>query len=261
GEPRNAASTSLHGFLSRDGIAPAELLAIGRDQLREYDSVTLRSGRVVGSRRVDPGFLVTTEEGKQYASRMLLLATGVSDTLPSVPGVEEFYGRGVHHCPYCDGWEYRDGRLGVYGVDAFGVALEVRQWSRDIVLLADGSALPDRVRSRLRRADIRVEMRSVAGFEGNGRLQRVRFTDGEALERDAVFFKTHTAERSGLPRSLGCEMTANGLVKTGRFEITRIPGLFVAGDASRNVQLAIVAAAEGAQAAFAINTALMKGVR
>jgi thioredoxin reductase len=259
GEPRNRASASLHGFLSRDGVAPAELLAIGRDQLRKYDTVSLRAGRVLSARRSDSGFVVTTEDGNEFSSRMLLLATGVGDTLPPVPGAESLYGKGIFHCPYCDGWEYRDGRLAVYGSDAFGLALELRQWSRDVVLLLDGhDSLADRVRSRLRRAEIRVEPRPIARFDGDEQLQGARFTDGDALERDAVFFKTNAAERSGLPESLGCEMTGDGLVKTGRFEITRVPGLFVAGDASRNVHLAIVAAAEGAQAAFAINTALMK---
>ena len=140
GEPRNAASRSLHGFLTRDGVDPAELRRMAQTELLQYGTVELRSGRVVDAERRDRCFEVAFDDGSRVQSRILLLATGVVDRLPAVPGIEEFYGRGVHHCPYCDGWEAKDAPIAVYGRGkrGFGLALELKQWSHNITLCTDG---------------------------------------------------------------------------------------------------------------------------
>jgi thioredoxin reductase len=262
GRPRNAASHALHGFLTRDGIAPAELLRIGREQLRGYETVAIRDIEVVDAVRAGERFAITTRDGTTLLSRKLLLATGVIDRLPQVRGFEALYGRSAFHCPYCDGWEVRDSPLAVYapGRRGYGLALELKVWSRDVVLCTDGpSGLePDEWR-RLSRLVIPVREERVARFEGNdGRLERVIFEEGPPLERRALFFNVGERQASGLALKLGCEFTEKGAVATGKHERTNIPGLYVAGDASRSVQLAIVAAGEGAEAAFAINTALIE---
>lgn len=141
GKPRNAASHAVHGFLSRDGIAPGELRAIARSQLEKYPSVVVDSDRVVDASRNESGFCVTTKDGRQFRSRKLLLAGGVVDELPIQPGFRELYGIGVFHCPYCDGWEVRDQPIAVYGKGddkGAGLALEMTIWSDNIVLCSDG---------------------------------------------------------------------------------------------------------------------------
>ena len=260
GTQRNRASRALHGFLTRDGIAPSDFLALGRQELEAYESVRLIDATVVDARRLDDGFSVAIDGGKEADCRMLLLATGVSDVVPHVPGLAACYGRSVFHCPYCDGWEQRDRRLAAYGRDAFGLALELRQWSNDVMLFTDGTgALPEKVEAKLGRSGVTIRYERVIRCEcEEGVLRSLVLDDGSHVARDALFFKASAGQQSDLARRLGCEMTEDGLVKTGRFEITRVPGLFVAGDASRNVHLSIVAAAEGAQAAFAINTELLK---
>lgn len=263
GCPRNAASQGLNGFLTRDGIKPLELRRIGREQLSIYDTVEIRDIEVVDSKRLDNGqFEVTMADNTLLRTRKLLLASGVVDQLPEVPGFEDFYGRSVFHCPYCDGWEMRNQALAIYGRGQHGkgLALELTAWSRDLVLCTDGPAeLGSEDRERLLRNRIQVREEQIVSLEGsNGVLELVRFATGEALARRAMFFSTGHHQGSNLAAKLGCEFTPKGAVNTGTYETTNIPGLYVAGDAGRWVELTIVAAAEGAEAAFAINTALLK---
>jgi thioredoxin reductase len=245
GRPRNAASKALHGFLTRDGIPPADLIRTGRREVAKY-GVELVSGEARDARRTKAGFEVVLSTGRRLSSRTLLVATGVADRLPDVPGLRALYGRSVFHCPYCDGWEVSDRPLAVYGRgrSGMGLSLSLTTWSRDVALLSDGPArLPREDRARL---------------DGGAKGLDVVFAGGERLERGALFFSTGQDPCSEIPRRLGCRFTKKGAVKTDRLESTGVPGLYVAGDASKDVQLAIVAAAEGAKAAFAINRALQE---
>lgn len=263
GNPRNAHSQALHGFLTRDGIPPRELLRIGREELRRYDTVTVRDAEVVSAEcQPDACFAVSLADGERLTSRKLLLATGVVDNLPPVERFREFYGRSVFHCPYCDGWEVRDQPIAIYGQGerGFGLSLELLGWSKDLVLCTDGDPeIDDEGRARLARHGIEVREARIAQLDGrDGILSHIVFRDGTRLERRAMFFTTGQSQRSDLLLRLGCQINEKGTVRTGKYETTHIRGLFVAGDASRAVQWAIVAASEGAEAAFAINTDLLK---
>jgi thioredoxin reductase len=260
GRPRNAASRGLHGFLTRDGIRPADLLAIGRSQLRRY-GVELVRGEATDARRTKKGFEVVFASGRRLSSRMLLIATGVVDRLPAVEGVAALYGRSIFHCPYCDGWEVSDRPLGVYGKGrpGMGLALSLKTWSDDVVLLSSGSArLRSIDRRRLEKRGVGIVEKKIARFQPRRSGLDVVFLGGERLARAALFFSTGQDPCSDLPRRLGCRFTWGGAVKTNRLEGTGVPGLYVAGDASRDVQLAIVAASEGAKAAFAMNHAMQE---
>lgn len=259
GRPRNAASHALHGYLTREGIAPAEFLRLGCEELRRYDTVELRAVEVTGARVDADGFLVTLADGAVLGCRKLLLATGVVDELPPVVGLAQLYGRSVFHCPYCDGWEVRDQPLAIYGAgeNGTGLALELTTWSRDLVLCTNGAALDRADRETLVRAGVVVREAPIARLEGrDGILERIVFADGEVVARRALFFCTGQHQTSRIAAELGCEFNEKGTVPTGDCEITNVPGLFVAGDASRLAQMVIVAAAEGAQAALAMNRAM-----
>jgi thioredoxin reductase len=262
GQYRNAVSQEMHGFLSRDCTDPAELRRIAREQLRRYDTVEVRSGKVTDALRTEAGFDVKFADGARLSCRKLLLATGVVDELPNLDGFTDIYGRSAFHCPYCDGWEWRDRRLAAYGegAKAKALALELLGWSRDIVVLTDGDAgLPTEERDLLVRNGIQLDERRIARLDSeDGQLTAIRFTDGGVLERDALFFATPTEQGCAIAEDLGCNFTDRGSVATRSYEKTNVPGLYVAGDASRYVDLVIVAAAEGAMAAFAINTELLK---
>ncbi|MDQ2871449.1 MAG: NAD(P)/FAD-dependent oxidoreductase [Acidobacteriota bacterium] len=261
GKPRNFASHALHGFLSRDGIEPAELLRIGREQLQPY-GVEMILREVTDAAVAQDGFRVTLGDGRVLAARRLLLASGVVDRLPEFEGAAEMYGRSLFHCPYCDGWESRDMPLAAYGPgrEAYGLALALKTWSQDVVLCTGGDArLAARDRARLRRLGISVREEAILRLEGDeGRLRRIVFAAGEPLDRGAMFFKTGQHQRSPLAQRLGCDFNSRGTVRTNRFEGSGVPGLYVAGDASEDVQLVVVAAAEGAKAGFAMNRSLQK---
>lgn len=259
GKPRNARSRGLHGFLTRDGINPRELLQIGREQLRPY-GIEIRDVPVIHVETTGRGFRSLVEDGTSLESRKLLLATGVVDHLPRLDGMDQFYGTSIFHCPYCDGWEMRDQPLAAYGKGKSGVglALSLKTWTRDVALCTDGRArirAPER--ERLERHGIAVWQDRIERLEGrDGVLDRIVFHGGKTLPRRGIFFSTGQDEACDLASKLGCNFAPQGTVHTNLLQETNVPGLYVAGDASRDVQLAIVAAAEGAKAGFAINTAL-----
>ena len=263
GHPRNEASQAMHGFLTRDGLPPLEFLRLAREELTQYTTVDVRDVTVTDARcGPDSRFETTLENGETVESKKLLIATGVRDNLPEIEGMRSLYGRSVFHCPYCDGWEVRDQPLAVYGKGerGYGLALELTAWSRDILLCTDGPSEIEPARlERLRRNDIGVREDKVLRLEGtDGTLEQVVFDEGPAAKRRALFFTTGQYQQSALAIRLGCEFNDKGTVRTGKYESTHLPGLYVAGDASRAVQWVVVAASEGAEAAFAINTDLIK---
>lgn len=254
--PRNAASRALHGYLTRDGCPPRELLALGRAELARY-GVEYTEGEVIAVQPTGAGFIVTLDDERTVNGRRVLIATGVRDRLPQVEGAEACYGVSLFHCPYCDGWERCDQRLGAYGRGqaGAGLALALQTWSRDVVLLTDGPArLAIAARARLDARDIRIDERRIRAFRHeDGALRAVVFRKGDPLDRDVLFFSTGQQQQAAFARELGCEFTARGTVRTDRYGQTCVPGVFVVGDASRDVQFVVVAAAEGAKAAVAIN--------
>jgi thioredoxin reductase len=260
GEPRNRRTRALHGYLTRDGIPPLEFNALGRSELTPY-GVQCRHIGVHLAERLPDGFEVCLTDGSRERARFLLLATGVIDELPDIPGLSACYGTSAFHCPYCDGWEWQERRLAVIGRGPNGgqLALSMITWSPDVVLLTNGRRVAPEIRRRLERNGVRLRTEPVAGLEHqDGMLQAVTFVRGEPIERDALFFSTGQHARSALAGNLGCHFTHRGTVRTGTLGETNETGIFVAGDASRDAQFVVVAAAEGVKAAMAINQALQR---
>jgi thioredoxin reductase len=262
GEPRNARSKGLHNYLTRDGIAPLEFLRVARKEVEEYPTIEFLAGEVKDARRTGGGFTVVLADRTELGARKLLLATGVVDDLPDIDGLRPLYGTSIHHCPYCDGWEWRDQPIAIFGrgEDGSALALGLTVWSDDLVLCTDGpNGLTSTQRQQLERAGIEVREDEVVRLEGQRRwLSRIIFAEGEPLPRRALFLSSDQHQRSDLALRLGCRFTEKGAVNTSSCEATDVPGLYVAGDASKDAQFVIVAAAEGAEAAMAINQALLK---
>ena len=259
--PRNESSRELHGYLTRDGVSPAQLLQLGREELRRY-GVEQRHARVVDVRRHVEGFDVGLAGGERVLARVVLLATGVRDRIPNVPGLTECYGSSAHHCPYCDGWEVRDTRVVVLGDERSptALALSLKTWTANVVVCRTGRTKISNAQRKL------LAAKGIALFDSpiavvhhtNGQVSAVRLTSGEQVECDAIFFAAPQEQQCDLPRQLGCEFTRKGTVKTDHLGSTCVPGVYVVGDASRDVQFVIVAAAEGAKAGVAINTVLQE---
>src|SRR3954449_143240 len=190
-QPRNYASHAMHGVLGHDGLDPADLRARGRAELVRY-GVEVVSADVRDAAVVDGGVRLTRDEGVEV-TRTVILATGMLDDLPDIPGFAEVWGTSAHTCPYCDGFEHRDERLAVLATGERGehLAVLLRQWSDDVILLTNGPhSLADDQHARVQALDIPIVETLVAAFDsdGAGHLQRVRLQDGRTLDRDALFF-------------------------------------------------------------------------
>ncbi len=272
GEPRNVPSESSHGFFTRDGIHPGEMLRIGREQLGPYPGVEYRAGRATDASGADGAFEVVLEDGGGVAARKLVLATGVFDELPGRPGFRELWGKGVYHCPYCHGWEVRDRPLAVLARPgaAFERVALIRNWSRDLALLTDGEwGLSKDDRKKLDALSVPVYEEGISRLEGDparpgGGLERVLFEDGSALERDGMFYVPPQRLRSDLASTLGCEITAP--VPTVEFvkadpmtRETTVAGVYSVGDTVAGPgQSIVLASASGAAAAYVITHALAR---
>jgi thioredoxin reductase len=260
GRPRNRASRAARGFFSRDGIEPAELLRIGRDQLSPYE-VRIQDETVTQVTRQESQFEVTAASGR-WRSRKLLLATGIADEVPEIIGLNALYGRSVFTCPLCDGWEVRNRRLAVYGKGSAAgeLVLSLTTWSDDLLLCTNGPVeLTETEVQELSAHAIAVRPDSIARLEGeDGQLRKIVFSTGDSVERDALFLCASTRPRSPLVAQLDCEVNGRGKVKTRGLEETAVPGLYVLGDASEDVNFIAVAVAEGTKAACAANRALRK---
>jgi len=259
GTPRNSRARALHGFLTRDGVPPLELLEMGRGELTQY-GIETKPTAVTGINPSDQAFDVILADETRVRTLTVLLASGVCDDIPAIPGLPECFGTSVHHCPYCDGWEVRDKQLVVVGQHAkgAGLALALKTWSDSVVLCSHGPAgLRRAQREQLAAHGIEFDERRIVSVDHtDGRVQHLRLEDGAERSCDAIFIASGQRQQSDLAAQLGCTLSRHGLVKTDHLGQTCVPGLFVVGDASRDVQFAVVAAAEGAKAAVGINKAL-----
>jgi thioredoxin reductase len=260
GRPRNGSSRHAHGFLTRDGADPLEILALGREQLAPYD-VTLRSLRATAVTPAAHGFDVTLEDGRVEATRKLVLATGLVDKVPEVPDFDELFGKGIWVCPYCDGWEVRDRSLGVYarGDEGAAFAVGMQAWSADVTLFTDGAGLAEECTASLADKGVIWRREKVVRFVGDdAQLRGVELAGGELVAVAALFSHLGTEQRSPFAAQLGCTLDE----KTGGVKVSPggqrsgVPHLWVIGDASENALLVVVAAAEGATAALSIHKAL-----
>lgn len=261
GKPRNFKAKFMHGYLTRDGIKPLEFLRLGSEELKQY-GIEKRQMEISRITRGENGFEIDNMEGEKFYSKKILLATGITDNIPQLQGIDELYGSSVFHCPYCDGWEVRDKRLAVYarGKAALALSLSLKTWSNDVILCSDGLArLATGDRKILEKHGIRIYNDRIARLEGkHGLLQKIVFRDGKYVERDVMFFSTGQKQRSNLAEQLGCKFNDNGFIPTNKKQKTNIKGVFAAGDITKDVKFVVVAAAEGARAGVAINIELQE---
>jgi thioredoxin reductase len=258
GAPRNAPAAHMQGFLSRDGMSPADLLAAGRAEVTGY-GVELLEDQVVG---IDTGFFVRLASGRVLTARRILVATGVRDVLAEIPGVRERWGRDLLHCPYCHGWEVRDQPIGVLGTQPGSVqhALLVRQWSDDVIFFAHTHELTAAERNQLSARDVRIVRGAVARLVVEAdRLTGVELTDGRTIARTAVFIRPiNVPHADGLLTGLGCEVDEAGFVTVYATGRTSAVGVWAAGNVVDPRAQVITSAGAGSAAAIALNADLLQ---
>ena len=265
GRPRNYAARAIHGFIGQHNIPPAELLRRGREEARSA-GVEICETTAQNVEKIGDVFEVMTTAGKMHGRRVVL-AYGVRDKLPDVPGVEQYYGGSIFHCPDCDGWEVTDKRVGVigWGRKAVGLSLKMLQWSNQLTILTDGHPRNWRKEdtSKLLSFGIGVKDEKIVSFDGDPpELRAAVLSTGERVAVDALFFTIGVERSCLLAETLGCRVktrTANIVVDD--YKQTSVEGVYAVGDLVPGSQLAITSAADGAIAAIAINRSLLEPAR
>jgi thioredoxin reductase len=267
GSWRNVSSDTLHNFLSRDGVTPAKLRASALAQLRRYPSVKVQPVSADSVEGESGSFRVALSDGRVAQAHRLLLATGVEDVLPGIPGLAERWGQSVVHCVYCHGWERAGLTLGVLAVDEWAVheAVHVARFSDDVTLYTNGGfAMTADQRELLQARQVAVRDEVLASLDGPGAsLKRLVFTDDSTAACQALFCRAPTRQRSDLAARLGCRVLDDGKVEVNEFGQTTRPGVYAVGDMARTAanpftaQQLVTAAAEGVIAAEVIDQELL----
>lgn len=265
GAPRNRFAPESHGFLGQDGRAPREILNAFRAEVLAYPTVRFHQGEATGARADGRGgFTVTLASNAEATAERLVLATGIADELPPVPGVQERWGVSVLHCPYCHGYEVGDRRLGVMatGEASMHQALMLRDWSAVVTMFTNGAFTPSGdQRTALAVRGIGLEETPIAELAGPApALTGLRLQDGRTVALDALFTAARTRMASPLAERLGCafdEGPFGPIVRTDAARETTVPGVYCAGDAARAPHNATWAAADGVTAAISAHRSLV----
>ncbi len=271
GEPRNAPAHGVHGLLGQEGVAPGELLARGRAEVEMYGGEVIE-GEALSVAGSEGAFQVVLGDGHVRARRVVV-ATGLRDRLPDVPGVAEQWGRGVVHCPYCHGWEVRDRRVGVLATGPLAVhqALLFRQWTAQVVLLLHGSADPsDEEWEQLASRGVQVVDGQVAALEsdgagGSGAVTGVLLASGARLPLDALAVSTVMESRASVLAGLGLvpveqrmgDVAVGTVVPAAATGLSEVPGVYLAGNVTDLRAQVVVAAAAGLAVGAAVNADLV----
>ncbi|GAA1823167.1 NAD(P)/FAD-dependent oxidoreductase [Agromyces salentinus] len=277
GRPRNRFAGHMHGVIGRDHTSPLDLLADARAELGRYDGVELREGRIAAASviedpepdaaadRADRGIEIVLGDGTRHLARRLLVASGVRDELPAIAGLAEQWGRSAFICPYCDGWEHRDERIGVLATSAMNVhqAQLMRQLSPDVTFFGHGIELPGADRAGLAARGIRVEERAVVEVlaDAEGRLTGIRLEDGTEVAIDALFVGPRQVPNDDLLRALGAERAVHPMggefVAVDPMGRTSVPGVWGAGNVTDPRSSVPFAMSAGNAAGAAINADLV----
>jgi len=268
GDPRNWATRGVNGFLGLPRIRPPELRALGRDECRRYGVELVDSTVDLARKLGEEHFALDLVDGLRYEARRLLLAIGLKDNWPTIPGLERVFGANAHVCPDCDGYECRDKKTVVIGVGrkAVGLALNLTTWTRDIIICTNGEAPAlDRHEycDKLDALNIPVLTERIERVRvgDEAQIYSLELSDGMCLDADKLFFAfgQHPADDLGV--QLGCERDETGQIIIDGAYHTSVYNVFAAGDIVPGPQLAVAAASDGAMAALAIHKSLVPGHR
>lgn len=262
--PRNRFAAASHGFFAHDGADPRAMIATMRGQVAAYPSAAFADQPAIDARRSDDGFAVALADGTTIAAGAILLAHGITDDLPALPGVAERWGRSVLHCPYCHGYEFAGQRLGVLNMSPMSVhqATLIPEWGPTTFFLNGGTIEPE-VAAELVRRGVAIEPSPVERLIGEGTaLSAVRLADWRDHPLDALFIGPSYRLNSDIAERLGCAIAAGPLgpvVTVDEMRETSVPGVYAAGDITRMAHSVTFACADGATAGLAIHRAIVFG--
>jgi thioredoxin reductase len=263
GLPRNRFAEHSHGFLTHDGSAPRAMLATARSQVAAYPTARFVDGEATTATKTPDGFSVTLASGDVLESVRLVLAFGISDELPGIPGLAERWGKSVLHCPYCHGYEFSGQRLGVLHASPKSIqqAMLVSEWGPTTLYLNGGPEPDDESQAGLRKRGVAIEPAMVKALHGDGsRLSSIELADGRLSATDALYVGPRTRLNSEIPQQLGCELDdapSGPIIRTDAEKMTTVPGVYAAGDVTRGAHTVTFAAADGVMAGLAVHRSLI----
>ncbi|WPR73795.1 NAD(P)/FAD-dependent oxidoreductase [Algoriphagus sp. NG3] len=261
GNPCNRQTPHSHNFLTQDGRTPAEISALARQQVEQYNTVSFLSGNAVSAKKSGDGFEIQTEDGEVFQSKKLILATGVQDIMPDIPGFAECWGISVIHCPYCHGYEVRNQKTGILANGDFGFEFGkmITNWTKDLTLFTNGkSTLTAEQTTKLTAKGVTVietEIDHISHLNGN--LERLILKDGTNIPLQALYAKADFVQSSNIPSSLGVELTDHGHIKVDPMQNTSIPGIYACGDNTTQFRSVSYAVSTGTMAGAACNKELI----
>ncbi|OEZ02406.1 MULTISPECIES: NAD(P)/FAD-dependent oxidoreductase [Stenotrophomonas] len=259
GLPRNRNSLAAHGFIAREGLPPAEIAAKARAELMAYPTVTWREGRATHAKVLEEGvsFEVGCEDGSTFIGDRLVLAYGVTDTLPDIEGLSERWGRSVFHCPYCHGYEIYEGNIGVIGCSkdgGAGQAVLLCDWGNITLFCPNLEGIDPEQRERMDACRVTIESTAIQRVED---AASVVLADGRKITLDALFLLPQSRLSCDLAEQLGCELLDPGCIVADSAKQTTVPGVFTCGDAGRMAGSIALAVGEGALVGVAVHRSLL----
>lgn len=260
GHPCNIQTPHSHNFLTQDGKSPKEIASLGREEVLKYDTVQFHEGFVITASKSSEGFEVCMLSGAIFSARKLIFATGVKDIMPQLNGFSACWGKSIIHCPFCHGYEVKNRPTGVLGNgDAgFEFAKMLSNWTQDLTLFTNGPAtLTDLQLKKLQSHQIKVIEKPIAYFEHqDGSLEEIVFSDLTDHSLSVLYAKLPFVQQSVLPLALGCDLTAQGLIKVNEFQKTSVYGISACGDSANPLRSVSNAVASGTVAGAMINKEL-----
>jgi len=257
GNPCNKQTPHSHNFLTQDGETPAAISALAKKQVLAYATVHYENDLVIEIGGQNREFTVITAQGKRYSTEKILLATGVKDIMPEIPGFAESWGISVIHCPYCHGYEYRNQNTGILFNHemAFEFVKLIDNWTQKLTLFTNGKAVFDKeVFSNIKNPDFSIDEKQIRSLtHERGYLKRVVFEDGSSQNLDALYAKIPFVQHTDIPVKLGCAFDETGYVKVDEFKKTSVRGIYAAGDLTTPLRSVANATAAGNMAGVSIN--------
>ncbi|MGR3810295.1 NAD(P)/FAD-dependent oxidoreductase [Jiulongibacter sp. NS-SX5] len=260
GEPCNRQTPHSHNFLTQDGKTPKEISELSKEQVAAYQTVNFYDGLVTSAHKTSDGFEVSTKSGDQFFSSKMVLATGVKDQMPSIPGFAECWGISVVHCPYCHGYEIRNKKTALFGAESktLHLAPMLHNLTKDLTLITSNPTHIDEEHSQLlARNNISVIKKEIAELSHeNGQLKSIEFTDGSQEEFEAAYAAIPFSQHHDLGEQLGCNFTDTGLIEVDFTNKTNVPGLFACGDNSLMMRSVAASVFAGNVAGAVVNAEL-----
>lgn len=257
GNPANRFTPYSHNFITHDGRVPGEISALAKQQVQQYDSVKFIDGFAVKAEQSGGGFTITLKSGDKFVGRKIILATGIVDLMPVIPGFSECWGKSVLHCPYCHGYEVRNVPTGILGNGdyAFEFASLIANWTKDLKVFTNGMAtLSFQQKDKLRSRNIPIDERRVTQIvHANGSIRHLVFENGDIERIEALYARPPFKQHSDLADQLGCELTDEGYIRVDHLQRTTVPGVFASGDNVSRMRTMANAVSLGTTAGMMLN--------